>query len=158
MVSHAIAQNSAILYRTPNNRFIAADITAMREPMMGKLIPAGVAAPIRMAEALDAGVNLGMLIDQRFGRGPMVPFFGHPAPTSTFPALVARTTGAPLIAWFCERRVGVRFHLTAQQIEVPQTDDRDTDIALATARLQKSFEDAIRARPSQWMWGHRRWG
>jgi KDO2-lipid IV(A) lauroyltransferase len=158
VVSHAIAQNSAILYRTPNNRFIAADITAMREPMMGKLIPAGVAAPIRMAEALDAGVNLGILIDQRFGRGPMVPFFGHPVAANPFMARLAGRFGAPVYGMRAIRLGQGRFRIALEgPFELPRDASGRVDVTAATALLNQVIEGWVREYPGQWLWMHRRW-
>jgi len=56
------------------------------------------------------------------------------------------------------RLPGVRFRIALTQIDVPSTDDRQADIAAATAALHACFEDFIRRNPEQWMWAHRRWG
>jgi KDO2-lipid IV(A) lauroyltransferase len=158
VVAHSIAQNSAILYRTPNNRFIAADITAMREPLMGKLIPAGVAAPIRMAEALDAGINLGMLIDQRFGRGPQVNFFGRPVAANPFLARLAGRFGAPVYGMRAIRLGQGRFRIALEgPFALPQDERGRVDVTAATAMLNQVIEGWIREHPGQWLWMHRRW-
>jgi KDO2-lipid IV(A) lauroyltransferase len=96
--------------------------------------------------------------DLRDNRGIPVPFFGRPAPTSPFPALIARRFDIPLFAGNIIREPGVRFRAELVRVEVPKTDDIDADIAAATANLHKAFEDMIRARPQDWMWAHRRWG
>jgi KDO2-lipid IV(A) lauroyltransferase len=105
----------------------------------------------------DGGV-LATMADLRDRKGVMVPFFGRMAPTSTFPALVARMTGAPLFAVEIVRRPGVRFVIALRAIEVPRTAERQADIEAATASLHAAFEDFIRRNPEQWMWAHRRWG
>ena len=63
---------------------------------MGELIPAGIAAPIRMMEALDRGLHVGMLVDQRFGRGPRVAFLGRPAASNPLLARLARRFDCPV--------------------------------------------------------------
>ena len=85
-------------------------------------------------------------------------FFGSQAPSTTFPALIARSTGATLIAARVVRTGPVRFIVDAEAIEVPRTPDRDADVETATARIQTLFETRIREHPDQWMWAHRRWG
>lgn len=158
VVAHAIDQNAAILYRTPNNRFIAADITAMREPIMGRLIPAGIAAPIRMAEALDGGLNLGMLIDQRFGRGPLVPFFGRPVAANPFIARLAGRFGAPVYGMRAIRLPEGRFRITLEgPFELPRDSRGTVDVPAATAFLNQVIEGWVREYPGQWLWMHRRW-
>jgi KDO2-lipid IV(A) lauroyltransferase len=96
--------------------------------------------------------------DLRDNGGIMVPFFGRLAPTSPFPALIARRFGIPLFAGNIIREPGVRFHIEITPIDVPKTDDIDADVAVATANLHTAIEDTIRARPQDWMWAHRRWG
>jgi KDO2-lipid IV(A) lauroyltransferase len=158
VVAHAIDQNAAILYRTPNNRFIAAYVTAKREPIMGRLIPAGIAAPIRMAEALDSGMNLGMLIDQRFGRGPQVPFFGHPVAANPFLARLAGRFDAPVYGMRAIRLPHGRFRIMLEgPFELPRDSRGKIDVPAATAFLNQVIEGWVREHPGQWLWMHRRW-
>jgi KDO2-lipid IV(A) lauroyltransferase len=96
--------------------------------------------------------------DLRDNGGISVPFFGRPAPTSPFPALIARRFDIPLFAANIIREPGVRFRVELMPVAVPNTDNTEADIAAATANLHKAFEDSIRARPQDWMWAHRRWG
>jgi KDO2-lipid IV(A) lauroyltransferase len=100
---------------------------------------------------------MGILADLRENAGIKVPFFGMPAPSTTFPAMVARSLDVPLLVQQTVREPGVRFRFRLETIDVPRTDDRDADIAAATARVQAAFERNIRERPEQWMWSHRRW-
>ena len=158
VAAHAHGQRAAILYRTPNNRRIAADVAAMREPIMGRLIPAGMMAPIRMAEALDAGLNLGMLIDQRFGRGPRVPFFGHPVAANPFLARLARRFDPPVYGMRAIRLPGGRFRIMLEgPFDLPRDAAGKIDIEPATAFLNQVIEGWVREHPGQWLWMHRRW-
>ncbi|WP_424814672.1 lipid A biosynthesis lauroyl acyltransferase [Roseococcus sp. YIM B11640] len=153
-----LGQPAAILYRTPNNRFIAADIVAMREPIMGQLIPAGIAAPIRMADALDRGLTLGMLIDQRFGRGPRVPFFGHPVAANPFLARLARRFGTPVHGLRAVRLPGNRFRLElTPALDLPRDAKGQVDVEASTAMVNGIIEGWVREHPGQWLWMHRRW-
>jgi len=158
VVAHALGQRAAILYRTPNNPHVAADIVAMREPIMGTLIPAGIAAPIRMAEALDSGINLGMLVDQRFGRGPRVPFFGHPVAANPFIARLARRFEVPVHGMRAIRLPGNRFSLELTgPLDLPRDAAGKIDTEAATAMINRVIEGWVRQHPGQWLWMHRRW-
>lgn len=158
VAAHAFGEPAAILYRTPNNRHIAVDVTAMRAPIMGRLIPANMMAPIRMAEALDGGMNLGMLIDQRFGRGPRVPFFGHPVAANPFLARLARRFEAPVYGMRAIRLPGGRFRMMLEgPFELPRDAAGRIAIEPATAFLNQVIEGWIREHPGQWLWMHRRW-
>ncbi|WP_421994777.1 hypothetical protein [Roseococcus sp.] len=154
-----LGQPAAILYRTPNNPYIAADIVAMREPIMGRLIAAGMMAPIRMAEALDQGLTLGMLVDQRFGRGPRVPFFGHPVAANPFLARLAkRFEGAPVHGMRAIRLPNNRFRLDfTEALEMPRDAAGKIDVEAATAMVNRIIEGWVRETPGQWLWMHRRW-
>ncbi|MBS7810571.1 lipid A biosynthesis lauroyl acyltransferase [Roseococcus pinisoli] len=153
-----LGQPAAILYRTPNNPYIAADIIAMREPIMGKLIAAGMTAPIRMAEALDQGLTLGMLVDQRFGRGPRVPFFGHPVAANPFLARLAKRFDAPVHGLRAIRLPGNRFRLEfTEALELPRDARGQVDVEAGTALVNGIIEGWVREHPGQWLWMHRRW-
>jgi len=149
---------SAVLYRTPNNARIAADIRTLRAGMMGQLIAAGPMAPLRMLEALDAGLHVGMLIDQRFGRGPRVPFFGHPAASNPLLPRLARRIDCPVHGARAIRLPGGRFRLDlTEAITLPRGPDGKVDVEAATALLNRIIEGWVREHPGQWLWMHRRW-
>lgn len=158
VAAHRMGQPAAILYRTPNNRHVAADIIALREPIMGRLIPAGLAAPIRMAEALDEGLTLGMLVDQRFGRGPRVPFFGVPAASNPFLARLARRFGAPVHGLRAIRLPDGRFRIElTEALDLPRDAKGQVDVEATTAMVNRIIEGWVREHPDQWLWMHRRW-
>lgn len=154
---HGLA--SAVLYRTPNNARIAADIVALRAPIMGRLIAAGPTAPIAMMEALDEGLHVGMLIDQRFGRGPRVPFFGRPAASNPLLARLARRfPDVPVHGARVIRQPGGRLLLElTERIDLPRAANGQVDVDAATALLNRIVEGWIREHPGQWLWMHRRW-
>jgi KDO2-lipid IV(A) lauroyltransferase len=135
--------------------------------MRAPLYPAGIFpkqndAARQVISAMRGGATLTTMGDLREWTGPSVDFFGRPAPSNTFPALMARTFSVPLFAGFVARvpkdGSNVRFRARMVEIPVPHTDDRDADVLAATAALQKQFEAFIREYPGQWMWAHRRWG
>ena len=116
--------------------------------------PATSRALIRLARA---GGYTSFIADLREGRGADVPFFGRPALSNPFPALLARVAGLPLYAVRVKRVGGVHFSVNIEPVEVPVSEDRDADVLSATAALQARFEEFIRETPEQWMWSHRRW-
>jgi KDO2-lipid IV(A) lauroyltransferase len=147
------------LYQRVKNPYVDAWLRRAR----AAYYPGGLHAKNRKAifnlmRLVQNGGCMTVLADLREFSGVRVPFFGMPAPSTTFPAMIARSLDKPLYAWFNAREPGVRFHLWSERIEVPKTDDKEADILAATANLQAAFERAIRERPAQWMWGHRRWG
>jgi Kdo2-lipid IVA lauroyltransferase/acyltransferase len=117
--------------------------------------PATARALIKMARA---GGYPAFVADLREGRGIETPFFGRPAKSNPFPALIARTTGLPLYATRVMRLPDAHFSMRIEPVDVPRSDDRDADVLAATAALQARFEEFIREAPEQWMWAHRRWG
>lgn len=149
---------SAVLYRTPNNAAVARDIIGLRERLMGRLIPANVAAPVRMMEALDQGLHVGMLIDQRFSRGPQVPFLGRLTPSNPLLARMARRFDCPVHGARAIRLAGGRFRLElTEAIHLPRNAQGGIDVEAATAELNRIVEGWVREYPGQWLWMHRRW-
>src|SRR5438445_7422979 len=81
-VAHGL--DTAILYRRPNIASADRIIQEMRQVKMGTLIPAGRDAPLRLAEALQKGQHVAMLVDQYLTGGVQVTFLGRstrPNPT-----------------------------------------------------------------------------
>jgi KDO2-lipid IV(A) lauroyltransferase len=150
--------DTAVLYRRPNNPIVARDILALRAGSMGELIAAGVAAPVRMMEALDRGLHVGMLVDQRFGRGPRVAFFGRPAASNPLLARLARRFDCPVHGARAIRLPGGRFRLEiTEEVTLPRDAAGRVDIEAATAQVNRIVEGWVREHPGQWLWMHRRW-
>lgn len=118
----------------------------------------GDKAGTRIMHSLHGGIVAAVMGDLRDHRGLKVPFFGHPAPTNTFPARLARQQNVPLVAVRILRLDGVRFRLDAEVLDIPHTDDIEADVRAVTIRVQEIFEDWVRDVPTQWMWAHKRWG
>ncbi len=57
----------------------------------------------------------------------------------------------------CRPEAGATFEADVVEIPVQRSGDREADLVETTAAIQRQFEAFIRARPGQWMWGHRRW-
>lgn len=87
------------------------------------------------------------------------PFFGRLAATFITPAVMSMRTGAPIlpVLSFRDDESDVYTVRVYPEIEIESTGDRAADIRLATCRLNRILEDAIREAPEQWLWIHRRW-
>ena len=151
--------NPAGVYQRIKNPLVDAYVRTLRE----RFYPGGLFAKsddaarglIRHARRKGA---VATMADVRDKTGIAVPFFGRLAPSSPFPALMARRFGLPLFAGWIVREPGVRFRIHFAPVEVPHTGDLEADVAVATANLHKALEATIRLRPEHWMWAHRRWG
>ena len=84
---------------------------------------------------------MAFLADQREWRGVAAPFFGRLAPSTSFPALIARSLDAPLLVCRAKRLSGVRFSLRVEQLAMPRTADRDADVVAATWRHAGGLRD-----------------
>ena len=87
---------SAVLFRRPNIAPIDRAIQKLRALNMGTMIATTHDAPFRLAQALQNGVHVGMLVDQHFGRGVDVQFFGRPAKANPLLARLARQIDVPI--------------------------------------------------------------
>jgi Kdo2-lipid IVA lauroyltransferase/acyltransferase len=147
------------IYQRVKNPYIDAMIQRMRADFYtAGLLPKQKTSAMTMLRHVRAGGAIALLADLRDYQGVQVPFFGRLAPSTPFPAMIARVHDVPLCLGSVERLPHGRFRLHVRRIDVPMTADRDADIALATARLQSAIEEIIRHTPHEWMWAHRRWG
>lgn len=147
------------VYQRLKNPYVDAAVRRLRDPLyQGGLLPKGKDAARAALRHVRNGGVLSVMADLREMRGVRVPFFGRPAPSTPFPAMLAVTLGKKLLLGEVIREPGVRFRVRIDEIEVARTGDRDADILATTANLQRKIESYVRARPGQWMWGHRRWG
>jgi KDO2-lipid IV(A) lauroyltransferase len=154
----AAGYRPAGVYQAIKNPRVDAYVRALRAPLYpGGLYSKEPATARRLVSWLKANHPVGVLADQRDNRGLAVPFFGRLAPSTPLPATLAVRLGAPIIAGRVIRTAGARFRIEAVEIPVSRTGDSAADILETTARIQRQFEDWVRERPDQWMWGHRRW-
>ncbi len=149
---------SAVVYRMPNNRAVAAEIARIRVPLMGRLIRTRMEAPIEMAGALRRGEHLGMLVDQHFSRGVDVTFFGRRCKANPALARLARQFDCPVIGVRVVRLPAGRFRVdTAGPLDLPRLPDGTIDIPASMQVVTGIVEDWVREHPDQWLWFHRRW-
>lgn len=112
-----------------------------------------------LPKALKHGNIVGIMIDQHLSNGVPVPFLGHPANSTTMPALYARKHGTAIFAGLFER-IGrdFRFRIDFKRIDFPAaSEDANRDLIEYTRTISDSFANVIHQRPEQWLWLHRRW-
>ena len=149
---------SAVLYRMPNNKAVAREITRIRAPLMGHLIRSRSQAPLEMAAALDRGEHLGMLVDQHFSRGVDVTFFGRRCKANPSIARLARRFDCPVVGVRVIRLPDRRFRIAAAgPIDLPRDDTGRIDVQQSTQLITSIVEGWICEHPEQWLWFHRRW-
>lgn len=97
-------------------------------------------------------------MDQKLNDGIAVPLFGRPAMTSPALAELALRFRCPVVPGHVERIGPARFRMIPEPpLMLPETGDREADIASLTRQVNECLERWIRARPESWLWLHRRW-
>jgi len=155
-VAHRL--DAAILYRRPNIASADRAIQKMRQVNMGTLIPAGRDAPFRLAEALQKGQHVAMLVDQYLAGGVEVTFFGRKTKANPMLARLLRRIECPVHGVRIVRLLGNRFRAELTE-EIPPVRDADgnIDIQGMTQAVTSVVEGWVREHPEQWLWLHRRW-
>ena len=150
--------DSAVLYRRPNIARLDRWISQTREASMGQLISTGLDAPIKLAEALQRGAHVGMLVDQYYVRGVEVTFFGQRTMANPLLARLARHFDCPIVGARIIRLPDNRFTGEITDDIVPARDaDGKIDVAGTMQIVMGVVEGWIREHPEQWLWQHRRW-
>lgn len=118
-----------------------------------------VKAMLPLVRRLNSNAVAMILVDQNTmsHEGVFVDFFGVPASTNKGPALLAQKTGAAVLPVFMARDGHSHVVEVWDEVEIINTGDRDSDTQTNTAAFTKAVEKAIRLRPDQWFWVHRRW-
>ena len=149
---------SAVLYRMPNNKGVAAEIARIREGLMGRLIRSRSQAILEIAAALEAGEHVGMLVDQHWSRGVDVSFFGRRCKANPTIARLARQFECPVIGVRVIRLRDHRFRVSATgPLELPREEDGRVDVPATMQMITSIVEGWVREHPDQWLWLHRRW-
>ena len=114
------------------------------------LYEAGTPEVKEMVKYAADGNVIGILCDQKYRRGELIPFMGLNAWTSPAVAGIANKVGVPLFVLMCRRdgdEIVAHYH---EPIE--PRDQRDMMI-----EVHQIMENWIRETPEQWYWFHNRW-
>ena len=146
------------MFRPPNNPYIAKYILSTRRAQMSGLMPSRRGASIALARILEAGGNIGALVDQSFQNGVRTTFFGRPCETSPLIPKLARQFDCDVYPAHCMRLPGNRFRLGLEEkLTLPRDGEGKVDVAATAQLLNDVVERWIREDPGQWMWFHKRW-
>jgi KDO2-lipid IV(A) lauroyltransferase len=147
------------VYRRPNLGAVADAVIDIRAGSMGTLMATSMDAPMKLAEALQQGRHVAMLVDQYTVQGVDVTFFGRPTRANALLARLARHVDCPIH--------GVRMirepdgeHFRAEltdAIEPARDSEGRIDIQGTMQRITTVVEGWVREYPEQWLWLHRRW-
>jgi KDO2-lipid IV(A) lauroyltransferase len=155
-VAHGL--DAATLYRRPNISSANRIIEEMRAVKMGTLIPAGRDAPLRLADALQKGQHVAMLVDQYFTNGVDVTFFGRKTKANPTLARLLRQIECPIHGVRIIRLPGHRFRAELSEEVKPVRDaSGQIDVQGTMQAITSVIEGWIREYPDQWLWLHRRW-
>jgi Kdo2-lipid IVA lauroyltransferase/acyltransferase len=150
--------DTAILFRPPNIASVSRLVLDIRSSRMGKLIPTTIGAPIKLADALERGEHVGMLVDQYYSRGVEVTFFGRRTKANPLIARLARRIDCPIHGTRVIRLPGNRFRVDLTEAIRPARDaNGEVDITATMQIITGIIEGWIREHPEQWLWLHRRW-
>ena len=154
-----LGMQPAGIYQKVKNPLVDAWIRNSRAFLYtGGLLPKDRSSARALTRHAKSGGAIVLLADLRDFTGVRVAFFDQPAPSTPFPATLARLLDVPLVVATMVRLPGVRFAICVERLDIKRSDDRNADILATTRAVQERLESAIRANPGQWMWGHRRWG
>lgn len=153
--------DAAVLFRAPNNRFIAELIHETRANTMVKLVPTEFQSVFAMAGMIERGGHVGMLVDQYYHEshgGVRVNFFGRSTPANPTLARLARQFDCPVYGVRVVRLPKNRFRVDlVGPIDLPRDAEGRIDIQPTMQKVMSIVEGWVREHPEQWLWLHRRW-
>jgi lipopolysaccharide heptosyltransferase II len=141
------------VYQKLSNRYLDRDVNRKRARTGAELFDRseGFHKPI---ELLRSGGLIGILGDQHAGdHGLWTPFFGRLASTSPLSALLAKRTGAAVIALAVYTVRPARWRL----VFTPLPDSPGASMDSVTFAANEMIEHEIRKAPEDWFWVHNRW-
>jgi heptosyltransferase II len=141
------------VYQRLGNRYIDQDVSRKRARAGTELFDRGEGfhKPI---ELLRSGGLIGILADQHAGdHGLWTPFFGRLASTSPLPGLLAKRTGATVIAAAVRTEGPARWRM----VFTPRIDSPGDSVNSITLKGNETIEHQIRKAPEDWFWVHNRW-
>jgi Kdo2-lipid IVA lauroyltransferase/acyltransferase len=158
LISAADGLETSVLYRRPNLGAVADAIFALRAGQMGELVPTSMFAPIQLARALEAGRHVAMLVDQHYGKGVEVNFFGRRCLANPLMAVLAREAECAIHGTRVIRIENGRFRAEVTEPIVPARDaEGKIDVQGTMQVITSVIEGWVREYPNQWLWLHRRW-
>ena len=145
--------------RELDNPFLDQFVTEFRESRGQKILPKKGSAP-DVAAVLEENGAIGLLGDQAAGRkGCRVDFFGRPASVHKAIGVFALSSEAPVMVCTATRREGLfSFDLRVEGVMDPRENLPEVEGLTEISQWYTGLlEEAVRRRPDQYWWVHRRW-
>src|SRR5436309_14776077 len=140
--------DAAILYRRPNIASADRIIQDMRRVKMGTLIAAGRDAPLKLAEALQRGQHVAMLVDQYLTNGVEVTFFGRKTRANPMLARLLRQIECPIHGTRIIRLPNNRFRAElSEEIQPVRDASGRIDVAGTMQAITDVVESWVRGYP-----------
>ena len=147
-----------VLFRPPNNPYIADMVFGFRKARMGNLVPSHAGSAFHLASQLEGGNGVGILVDQKFSRGKPTTFFNQDVRTNPLLAKLVRQFDCDVFPARCIRLPGNRYRLEIEpRIALPLDDKGNLDVQATAQMLNDRVESWVREYPEQWLWYHDRW-
>lgn len=154
----AYGVNVTALFRPPSNPYIARRVLAARRTAMGHLVPSKAGASWALADVMESGGTVGLLVDQYYRQGMPITFLGRPTRGNHLLAKLVRRFECPVYPARCIRLPGGRFRIEMQpRIDVPRRQDGSVDITALTQKVNDVVGEWVKEYPAQWLWLHKRW-
>lgn len=154
----AFGLDVTVLFRPPNNRYMAEKVFEFRRKRMGTLVPSHAGSSFALARQLERGGGVGVLVDQKFNRGLSTLFFGQKVKTNPLVAKLTRQFGCAVYPARCVRLPGNRYRLELEPaVTIPRKPDGAVDVEATAQMLNDKVESWVREHPGQWLWYHDRW-
>jgi Kdo2-lipid IVA lauroyltransferase/acyltransferase len=151
--------NIGAIYRPLNNIFLNPIMEFIRKKYICSIqIEKGSNGTKKLIKHISTNNPLALMIDQRLSSSIRVPFFNHPATTTTTPAQLAIKYDALLIPVFLKRLEKTNFEFFIEEpLIINRTSDYDKDVFNITQIMNKKIEEFIKRDPAHWLWSHDRW-
>lgn len=158
VASSAFGLDVTVMFRPPNNPYIAKKLHSFRAGRMGKLVPSHAGSSFALAQELEKGNGVGVLVDQKFSKGMKTEFFGNPVQTNPLLAKLVRQFQCDVYPARCIRLPNNRYRLVLEdRIDVPKDERGHVDVQKTAQLLNDKVESWVREYPAQWLWYHDRW-
>lgn len=140
------------VYRQANNPWVDTIMQRFQRQVCHRVVSKQDYSIKAIADALHAGESVLILIDQKFASGPLIPFLGHGAHTTTVPARFSQKYGFPLVPICNTRLENGTFQVECFSPIAVQDSAQDM-----MRDVHTHLEQWIQDNPEQWFWIHKRW-
>ena len=150
---------TAAIYRPLNNFFLNPFMEYLRmKYICPNQIPKGRMGMREIINKVRNNYSVALMVDQRVGEAPKIPFFGKDAHTTTIPAQLAIKYNCKLVPVSLKRIKDVNFEMTIHEpYEIDKTGNYDQDAKNIMIKVNNVIEKMIIQNPTQWLWSHNRW-